>query len=136
TWTVTYTVTVGNPHLSPAGGLSYLLDDVLTFPAGVSVIDVTAVGPADAPVNPAFDGATDPAILTAPDRVPAAIDAMTPALRTFTITVVTDVPAGAIGDPSTAACAPAGTGGYTNAVELSSNGSVLAASSACSPVLE
>lgn len=117
TWLVTYTVTVTNPATAPTGGLAYTLDDELTIPAGVSVLDVAVTGPAGAPLNAGFDGSGDTALLTGVDRVPAASSATVPATRVYTVVFHTDVPAGT-GTASSFGCPPAGTGGYANAVTL------------------
>ena len=117
TWIVTYTITVTNPNAAPAAGLPFTLDDTLALPAGVQVLGVTASGPAGAPLDPAFDGDASTALLTGADRVAAAPSASVPATRVYTVTLHAAVPAGA-GTASSFACAPAGTGGYANAVTL------------------
>jgi len=132
-WTVTYTVTVTNPSTAPAGGLAYTLDDALDLPAGVTVTGVEAAGPG--PVNAGFDGTTDTALLTAPDRIPAAPSASAPATRVYTVTVHATVPAGQVA-PADLVCAPAGSGGYANAVTLLAGDSddVLDTADACAPI--
>lgn len=134
TWLVSYTVTVANSSTT-VGGLAYTLDDELVLPSGVDVLDVTVTGPAGAPVNTAFDGATDTALLTGADRVPAAASSTSPATRVYTVVFHTSVPAGT-GTASTFACAPAGTGGYANGVTLYAGTSTtqLAEASACAPI--
>ena len=134
TWLVSYTVTVSNASTT-VGGLAYTLDDELVLPSGVDVLDVSVSGPAGAPVNTAFDGSTDTALLSGVDRVPAASSATTPATRVYTVVFHTSVPAGS-GTASTFACAPAGTGGYANGVTLYAGTSTtqLAEASACAPI--
>lgn len=135
TWSVVYTVTVTNPHTGIPGGLAYTLDDTITVPSGVTVLDIAVSAPVGATVNPAFDGSTDTALLAAVDRVPAAASASVPATRVYTVTLHTDVPAGT-GTAASFACPPAGTGGYANSVSLLSGGSdtELAEADACTRV--
>lgn len=114
-WSIVYTLTVSNPNPAPAS-LPYTLQDALTVPAGITVDSVDVSGPGGAPVNGAFDGDADTALLTGVDRIPAG-SASAPATRVFTITVVASTPSGA-GSPAQLACAPAGSGGYQNVVTL------------------
>lgn len=129
TWSVVYTITVTAPPSAPATGLAYTLHDELALPAGTSLRTVIVAGPAGALVNPLFDGVSDPAVLTAADRV-----GTTP--RVFTVTITTEAEAGSV-DLSTAACPAAGTGGYANGVTLFSGSSAVVVDSAdaCTPVI-
>lgn len=114
-WSTEYTVTVSNTNAVP-GSLAYTLEDVLEVPAGIDIEEVDIDGPSDAPVNPGFDGVSDTALFTDADRITAGT-VSEPATRVFTVTVITDAPAGAA-SPSELACAPAGSGGYANQVTL------------------
>ncbi len=116
-WSIVYTVTVSNPNPAPAD-LAYTVGDVLSIPAGITTDSVTVSGPAGAPINAAFNGTSDTALLTGADRIPAGTPG-TPATRVYTVTVVVDAASGA-GSPATLACAPAGSGGYLNDVSLRS----------------
>lgn len=118
-WTTVYTIGVSAPPGAPVGGLAYTLEDAFGLPAGVTVQQVTVAGPGGAAVDPSFDGVAQTALLTAADRVGPG------ATRSYTVTLVTDVPAGAV-TGSALACAPAGTGGYANAVTLLSGESSVA----------
>jgi uncharacterized repeat protein (TIGR01451 family)/fimbrial isopeptide formation D2 family protein len=113
-WDVVYTVTVTNTN---ATALPYTLDDVLGIPSGITVDEVTVSGPAGAPVNPAFDGVDDTALLTGGDRIPAG-SAVVPATRVFTVALVVDAAQAGSAGISALTCAPAGTGGYQNTVTL------------------
>ncbi len=134
-WIVSYTITVTNRSTAPAGGLAYTLDDHLTLPSGVQVLGVTAAGPAGAPVSAGFDGTSSRALLTGVDRIPAAGSSSSPSTRVYIVTLHAQVPAGA-GTAASFACAPAGTGGYANAVTLFAGTSTtqLGSASACAPV--
>lgn len=129
-WNVVYTVTVTGPSTAPVGGLAYTLGDTLAFPDGVTVNSVSVTGPAGAQVNPGFDGDSSTVLLTSADRVDAS------ATRVFTVTATTSVPAGSV-SASDLACAPAGTGGYTNTVQLFSgtSGTVLDSAAACEAII-
>lgn len=129
-WNVVYTVAVTGDPEAPTGGLAYSVTDAFTFPTGVAVLGVAVTGPAGAAVNPAFNGTTVTNLLTTPDRVGAS------AIRIFTVTVTTSVPAAAVAT-SPAACAPAGTGGYANAATLLSgvSSTVLDTADACTAVV-
>lgn len=128
-WNVVYTVTVSNPH--PAA-LPYTLDDVLDIPAGITVDDITVTGPEGAPLNRAFDGAADTALLTGVDRIPAGTSAA-PATRVYTVTLLVDASLAGNASVAEVTCPPAGTGGYRNAVTLraGSSSTVLDSAEAC-----
>ncbi|WP_325483452.1 hypothetical protein, partial [Microbacterium sp.] len=113
-WGVEYTVTVTNAN--PAE-LAYTLDDVLNIPAGVTVDQATVTGPTGAPVSPTFNGSTDTALLSGPDRISAG-SAATPTTRVFTIALVLDAEQAGAAGISALTCPPAGTGGYANLVSL------------------
>lgn len=124
TFTLVYALTVTGPSDAPTGGLAYTLDDQFGFPAGVQVAAVDVTGPAGAPINPAFLGSGN--VLTGADRIGAN------QVRTFTVTVTTNVPANSV-TGSDLACPPAGSGGYANEVSLHSGTSatVLDTATAC-----
>lgn len=134
-WLVTYTVSVTNSATEPLGGLAYTLDDEFVVPAGVAVLDVDVTGPGGAPVNTAFDGSADTALLTGVDRVPAAASASVPGTRVYTVVFHTEVPAGT-GTAAAFSCPPAGSGGYANTVTLrgGSSSTVLGEDSACGDI--
>ena len=113
-WSVTYTVTVSN---SNAVALPYTLDDLLSVPAGAVVDQLTVSGPAGAPLNPAFNGTTDTALLTGADLIPAGT-AATPATRVYTVDVVIDASLAGASGIAALTCPPAGNGGYHNTVSL------------------
>lgn len=128
TWSVEYTVTVTNPHTSPATGLSYTLEDALDIVEGITVSDVQVTGPGA--LNSAFDGVADTAMLTAPNTIAAAPSASAPSTDVYTVSLTTQVPAGEF-TASELACPPAGTGGYANTVTLLTGDAVLDTASAC-----
>lgn len=120
-WNLDYTITVGGPAGSPAGGLSFTLDDAFDFPAGVDVREVRVAGPGA--VSATFDGVDETALLDAPGRVAAGASAV------YTVSVTTGVVAGAV-SPGDLACAPAGSGGYANHVAVLSGSSAVELDSA------
>ncbi|MFT4260760.1 hypothetical protein [Microbacterium sp.] len=129
-WQTVYDIVVAAPAESQASELAYTLDDAFDLPAGVTVVDVLVEAPAGADVNPGFDGVADTALLAGVDRVTAGSS------RSFTVTLVTEVPAGAV-TGSELACAPAGTGGYANTVSLLAGGSDVVSdeASACAAIV-
>lgn len=126
---VEYTVTVSNAH---AVDLPYTLDDKLAIPAGIAVDQVTVEGPTGAPVNPAFNGTDSTALLTGADRIPAG-SADAPATRVFTVALIVDAGQSGSAGASALACAPAGSGGYRNVVDLhaGTSATVLDTADAC-----
>lgn len=132
-WSVEYTVTVSNANLVP---LPYTLEDMLNIPAGITVDQVTVSGPSGSPVNPTFNGTSDTALLSSVDRIPAG-SMIAPTTRVFTVGLVVDATqAGATG-VSALTCAPAGSGGYRNTVNLhaGTSGTVLHTADACTNAL-
>ncbi|MGC3954010.1 MAG: hypothetical protein QM804_07130 [Propionicimonas sp.] len=128
-WSTGYTIEVSAPASAPAGGLAYTLSDSFDLPAGVTVREVTVTGPAGADLDPAFDGSSETALLTNADRVGPG------QTRTYTVTLVTEVPAGAV-TGADLLCGPAGSGGYANTVRLLAGESSVAVdqASACTAI--
>ena len=117
TWTIVYSVTATQPAAGPGNpdGFAgqYDLDDELEFGGDIDIVSASWTGPGGA-----SDGFTDGAATLATGRaiLPGVTD-------TYTVTVVADVTADAIGE--TTSCEPGenpDAGGFLNTVELTSLG--------------
>ena len=108
-WTITYDLQVTNG--ANAGPGFYVLDDVLQFGGGVTVLTVTpsAITPG-LTVNPAFNGGSD--TFVADDSIDAG------GLHLYRVTVTATV---AVGDPGDGDCDPASSGpgtGFLNTAKI------------------
>lgn len=143
TWTVSYSVTVSNPHAAPTGGLAYTLTDALSFPSGIAVQSIDVTAPTGVTANTAFTGglaSVDGVAVTADSDLVdgvariAAGTVGTPSTHEYRVDVIVIAAEGSVDDADLACGAPGA--GYGNRVSLSagSSSTVLAESSACADI--